>query len=326
VTKTGAIPTPLLDIPTAIEVALRLPAVIDVKAPLARALLLDGKSRGIGQLRRTAAQSLFYLVHQRLGRPARALLTPAGGVPFAVDCANTGFLEYARRSRHPGGTEPEISGLFSYLAPRLSVVYDIGANWGYYPLLFGTDPRFSGEVHAFEIQPRTAADLRQVVSSSRLGGRVLVHAYGLSDQDGPARLERNRHSYLARIADATGGQPTDAVPVRRLDGLDLPVPQLIKIDVEGHEAAVLRGGASLIDRHRPLIVFESWYQPVAEQMLEPLRILARLGYVFRRLLWQGSGEQSGRVELAPLALEERPGIAAALNLLAVHPAGAAGYF
>jgi FkbM family methyltransferase len=321
-----ATPPPVL--PLSIDVTLHRPAEIEIHAPLARALLAAGKQRGIRRLWYKAARALFHLVHQRLGRPAAAALRPTGSsAAFTVDCANTGFLDYARRSRSVDGVEPEISGLFSYLAPHLAVVYDIGANWGFYPLLFGTDPCFSGEVHAFEIQSRTVADLRHVIASSGLAGRVQVHAHGLSDHDGAARLAMSRHSYLARIVGDANEGPTEPVPVRRLDGLDLPPPQLIKLDVEGHEAAVLRGGAGLIGRHRPLIVFESWYRPdQPELMLEPLRILAAQGYAFCRLTWRATTARHGTVTLAPLALDQRPAIAEALNLLAVHPARTAAYF
>jgi FkbM family methyltransferase len=328
VTGVGAVTAPTLNLPTSIDVALNRPAEIEVYAPLARALLADGKRKGLGRLQRKTVQALFHLVHQRLGWPARAMIVPANGArPFAVDCANTGFLDYARRGRNAEGVEPEITGLFSYLAPHLGVVYDIGANWGYYTLLFGADPHFCGEVHAFEIRPQTAADLRHVVVSSGLAGRVSVHAYGLSDHDGAALLGISRHSYLARIVgDADTGR-TEPVTVRRLDDLDLPPPELIKIDVEGHEAAVLRGGAALIERHHPLVVFESWHRPEqVESMLEPLRILAAHGYEFRRLTWRAKAGRQGAVELAPLIPEERSEIAEALNILAIHPARAAAYF
>ena len=316
---------PAPDLPFSIDVTLRRPAEIKVHSPLARALLREGKPTGLRRWSHKAARTMFHLVHQRLGRPARASLTPAGAAAgFEVDCANTGFLDFARRGDSGHGVEPEISGLFSHLAPKLMVVYDIGANWGFYPLLFGTDPRFAGEVHAFEINPRTAADLRHVVAASGLAGRVRVHAHGLSDFDGEARLEVTRHSYLARIVGDGDNAATEPVAVRRLDGLDLPAPQLIKLDVEGHEAAVLRGAAGLLDRHRPFIVFESWHQPLRpERMLEPLRFLAARGYEFRRLVWHAygggtAGERRGTVELLPLTLDQRPAITETLNLLACY--------
>lgn len=318
-------PPPVL--PSLIEVVSPRPAEIVIQAPLARALLVEGKATGLRRWPHKAARGLFHLVHQRLGRPARAILIPRGRASFAVDCANTGFLDFARRSRQAGGIEPEIGGLFAHLAPRVAVVYDIGANWGYYPLLFGTDPCFAGHVHAFEVHPRTAADLRDVVTSSDLDDRVTVHDCGLSDHDGEARLAATRHSYLAQVVGADYRGRSETVAVRRLDGLGLPPPQLIKLDVEGHEAAVLRGGAALIAKHRPLIVFESWYRPDRpDLMLEPLDWLTARGYALCRLLWRATGDTRGLVELVPLRPDARPAIAAALNLLAFHPAQAGAVF
>uniref|UniRef100_UPI001916C781 FkbM family methyltransferase n=1 Tax=Mycobacterium paraintracellulare TaxID=1138383 RepID=UPI001916C781 len=46
------------------------------------------------------------------------------------------------------------------------------------------------------------------------------------------------------------------VPVKRLDDLHLDDIGLIKIDVEGHELAVLRGATQTLTRNRPAIVVE----------------------------------------------------------------------
>jgi Methyltransferase FkbM domain len=60
-----------------------------------------------------------------------------------------------------------------------------------------------------------------------------------------------------------------AVPVTTLDDFVAgggPVPRLIKIDVEGGEYEVLRGGASLFAMHRPLIIAEVHRQEAAEKI------------------------------------------------------------
>jgi hypothetical protein len=52
------------------------------------------------------------------------------------------------------------------------------------------------------------------------------------------------------------GQPCNTV---RIDDLDLPPPDLIKIDVEGHELKVFQGAYNTISKHRPVIFYESMH-------------------------------------------------------------------
>ena len=314
-------------VPAAIAARLRVPARLRLKSPLARAVVaLEATD---GRLRRKLVRGLFSLAHRRLGVPAPAQMTAANGAAFAVDGADSAFLDFAARLRRDGAVEPEVTALFGHLAPRLRVVFDVGANWGYYPLLLGTDPCFQGEVHAFEIAPGTAAGLRRLVTAAALDERVAVHGFGLSDADGEARLSRERHSYLAHIVAAGHRGRSERVPVRRLDGLDLPPPDLVKIDVEGHEAAVLAGARQTLRRHRPLVILESWYDAGdLEAMLRPLQLLAQEGYELFRPIWRPRppSHTEGELALVPLAASDRPAIAAALNLLAVHPASAARFF
>ncbi len=315
----------LCEVPGVLTASWRAPAELAVRAPLARAFLAPRRDQPVARLRRRVARTLFHAVHQRLGVRAPAVLRLANGTVIEVDCANTAFLDYAVRNRTEAGVEPEVSGLLIGLAERLGVVYDVGANWGYYPLLLAAEPRFAGVLHAFEINPRTAGDLRHAVVRAGLSERVAVHAFGLSDRDGEVRLSREKHSYLARVVGEGHRGAADRVGVRRLDSLDLPPPDLIKIDVEGHEAAVLRGAANVLARHRPLVVMENWFDPErTEVMLTPLRLLAKLGYRWHRLIWRprasGAAEpgvRHGSVALEPLALADRPAIREALNLLAV---------
>ena len=251
----------------------------------------------------------------------------ADGGTVEIDCANTGFLDYAARNRRDDGYEPEVSALLMVVAARLGVVYDIGANWGYYPLLLGIEPRFQGSIHAFEVKPSTANDLRRVIAGARLTPRVTVHGFGLSDRNGPAWLSREKHSYLSRILDSAYHGRADAVCVRRLDDLGLPAPDLIKIDVEGHEGAVLTGAAGVLVQHQPLIIIESWDQPGYEPaMLAPLQRLVGFGYRLHRLSWHpmpggiaGNAVKRGTLVLTPLAVSDRPAIKRPLNLLAVPP-------
>jgi hypothetical protein len=66
------------------------------------------------------------------------------------------------------------------------------------------------------------------------------------------------------VKNAWGGRPdvtTRIVPQVTLDGFTEDrqlVPDLVKIDVEGNELAVLEGAQGLLDRVRPVVLLESW--------------------------------------------------------------------
>ena len=70
-------------------------------------------------------------------------------------------------------------------------------------------------------------------------------------------------------------QEGEEVEVLRLDDFALPHCRLIKVDVEGMELSVLRGGQGLIARHRPLLYVENDRQ---EKSAALIRFIASLGY------------------------------------------------
>jgi FkbM family methyltransferase len=300
--------------------------------PLARALVGEGKARGWRRLRRKTAQLAFELIHQRVGVPARGRIAIAVGAAWRnveIDAANTAFIALAETEGR-GGFEPALGAFMDIAAAEARVVYDIGANWGAYTLRFAGNPEFHGEIHSFEPAPRTAAGLAAIVARSGLADRITVRDIAISDRDGETGFVIGRHSVLARI-DPSGSA---RVATRRLDTLDLPAPDLVKIDVEGHEAAVLRGGAALIDRARPIITLESWRRPDDPgAMLAPLRFLADRGYELFRLLWEA--EIGGRpafmleppvgigadcvLALVPMAVEERGALPYDFDVAAIPP-------
>ena len=143
---------------------------------------------------------------------------------------------------------------------RGDVVIDIGANVGLYSL--GAAAR-GADVHSFEPVPATAARLSESLAlNPDVAGSVTLHPEGLSDEPGALTLYAESFSEYsghasAHLAEEAQGESIE-VPITTLDAAtaDLTGPvRLVKVDVEGHEPAVLDGGAGFFERVRPDYLF-----------------------------------------------------------------------
>jgi FkbM family methyltransferase len=89
---------------------------------------------------------------------------------------------------------------------------------------------------------------------------VTVIEAAASDRNGTAAFEEfSRRSGYSRLADGSSvfsGNRYDVATIK-LDDLELPHVDFLKIDVEGNELLVLRGADQLIKKFRPSILFES---------------------------------------------------------------------
>ena len=161
------------------------------------------------------------------------------------------FIKY----RYLGRGEPEL-GLVRHLVEAGTTAIDVGASIG----MFSAEmARHAGKVLAFEANPEVAAFTRAVVARN-----VDVINVALSSRAGRAtlRMPRNRKGHgvteLAAIARQPSADDSIAIDVetKRLDDFPVRACSFIKIDVEGHEEAVLEGAAALIARERPALMIE----------------------------------------------------------------------
>jgi FkbM family methyltransferase len=139
------------------------------------------------------------------------------------------------------------------------VFYDIGANIGLYTCFAG---QRADRVVAFEPHEQTAARLRENAEGKEKEGRVEEQA--AADYEGTASLTHPRRSpeelgtgefSVLPMEDATDVAEID---VTRIDAVvkrdDLPMPTVAKIDVEGAELQVFRGGEKTLSSCRELFV------------------------------------------------------------------------
>jgi len=179
-----------------------------------------------------------------------------------------------RRARDFLRREPEFIGAFTHAARRATVLYDIGANIGLFAML-GARLNSSLDVHAFEPEPRNFAALEANLDSNGLLS-VHRHAIGLGAEDtivefaAPGEVAgTGTHQVRAARGIEARADEVIQVQIRSVDSLvaagELPAPDLIKMDVEGYEAAVLRGMDKVLRENHPTILLELHPQKIAEQ-------------------------------------------------------------
>lgn len=139
-----------------------------------------------------------------------------------------------------------------------------GGHVGLYPLELAKAFR---QVVTFEPGPATFAALEKNVAHLR---NVQAYQCVLSDSWG-TRQFLVKENPAASCIDATAALTVGAVSV---DGLGCKHVDLIMLDVEGHEATVLRGAENVIRRCRPIIQVEML--PRAQD--EILAVLRNLNY------------------------------------------------
>lgn len=139
-----------------------------------------------------------------------------------------------------------------------AVVYDIGAHAGFFSLLCSRLVGERGRVVAFEPRVGNAARLRANVAANA-ANNVEVREAAVSDRAGEASFLMHASSLEGFLSDDSTDGATTTVRTETIDALveaGLPVPQLLKIDVEGGEGAVIRGAARTIAMHEPELLIE----------------------------------------------------------------------
>ena len=159
------------------------------------------------------------------------------------------------------------------------IAVDVGANMGTYSYYMA---KYSKSVIAFEPNKDLWADLRRV-----LGSDFRIEAAALSGKSTTATLRiDNRNTGVATIEDKNDLScvadksvvVSRTVETKTLDSFEISNISMIKIDVEGHEEAVIAGAQDTIKRNRPVFIVESEnrHNPGAPQRLSAM--FSMLGY------------------------------------------------
>ncbi len=181
-----------------------------------------------------------------------------GGPTFKL--AGNNYLSFELFWKGTGYYEPITTLLIQELLQPGGTFLDVGANIGFYSLVLSTlKPRIN--VVAFEPNPRNFVLLQ---NNARLNGyeNITCEPVAASDHDGVATLYLSQSDMSASLL--PGFEDCAAMPIEvRTTTLDTYLsnhppkgPVVIKVDVEGHEAAFFRGAAHTLQTIRPDIITE----------------------------------------------------------------------
>lgn len=161
-------------------------------------------------------------------RPEARLAKFQSRFTFALDHGPEAKQLHKSDDNSPFGHEPKLSHLIDRLVPDDGVYPDVGS--------------FAG--------------LRDFVVAMRCDDSVTCQNVAVSDQIGTATMAIGDDPGLASIKGG-GFVNGEMVKTITLDSLNMDRVDFMKVDVEEHEAAALRGADMLITKHQPYIYLES---------------------------------------------------------------------
>lgn len=253
------------------------------------------------------AYTLRFPIHRGKSRIVEALWKQAAGASGTARIADleTGhqivcdIAQQLQRQYYYFGTywlERTELACWRAIARESETVFDVGANLGIYTLnACAANP--SSVVHAFEPTPAHAAHLRRTLEANGIES-THVHEMAIGDKSGEAFLNlwaggQNDNEGMNFITSAPRSVETLSVRVRSLDDFcqtnDIDHIDLMKMDVQGNERAVLDGATRLLAerRLRTLFVELNW-DPDPDQPCtasEVVEVLAANGFKFSKPHW-----------------------------------------
>ncbi len=190
-----------------------------------------------------------------------------------------------------GSYEYDKRVLFEEIVKEGNIVFDIGAHVGFYTLLSSVLVGNSGKVFSFEPLPRNLFYLREHIRINHLINVILFDS-AVADHEGMACFIEgisNSTGYVSKRVSSGKSNGIDnqeenqiLIKTLTLDGLInrklVPLPDFIKIDVEGGEMGVLLGAKSILKSAHPGIFLATHGHELHTQCCE---LLISLGYTLK---------------------------------------------
>jgi FkbM family methyltransferase len=244
----------------------------------------------------------FYaFVHGTLGLPGagwlirrmRAWVPDLNAFPLVIPDVGTAILDFRDEATFgllnyyltDYGTDARLLRQLERALFPGAILWDVGANVGYISMYFARSPHRLASIHTFEPNP---VPLKTLSSMFRAHPFVRVHPVALGREDGTMEMNISAtgSAWSSLVRGGFEGAQKVEIQVRSGDSFqkenNLPLPDLIKIDVEGFEPAVLAGLQQTIRQKRPVIVLEHiWLKD------EELKAIVPEGYLLLFIMEDG---------------------------------------
>ena len=184
------------------------------------------------------------------------------------------------------GYDRLIAAVYPYIS-KDGVIFDIGANIGYFTFLLAKRLGFEGTAYLFEPVPHLAELCKTTFRDAAFN--VTVLDVGLSDRDAEEDIfvaGNGNLGWNTIVAERAGSDMTKVrIRLKPFESCGIDVtPSLIKVDVEGAEYLVLKGMLGCLRRWRPrpVVLCEiGWGRshPAWEEEVRVFAEMKQMGYV-----------------------------------------------
>ena len=158
--------------------------------------------------------------------------------------------------------EPRTTEYIKSHLKKGQIFVDVGAQVGYYTVIAS---QLGAKVYAFEPSTTNRELLLKNIQDNKCRN-VKVFSEALSNKSGYSTLFVGRTPGENSLQGTGGGEE---VMLEGYDNMDLPTPDFIKIDVEGHEQQVLEGMDSVLKTDKPItIILEDWFNRVTDWLID----------------------------------------------------------
>jgi FkbM family methyltransferase len=208
---------------------------------------------------------------------------------FAVVNRNKMFLDPgdAMRLSITGIYEPFETSILKKQIKKGDIVLDIGANIGYYTLLFSKLVGNRGGVYAFEPDPGSFALLKKNVEINECRNVVLLQK-AVASRNGKIKLYLSKDNSMDhRIYDSHDDRKFLEIEAIKLDDYfkndDIKI-NFIKMDIQGSEGGGIKGMLNLLKKNTTVKMFtEFWPSGLKRAGTDPkdyLTLLSKQGFKF----------------------------------------------